>query len=207
VLFFLSAPSPQALNLDKWVGLALGVTCPSHSSCPQACCSDPQPVHRGWGFPPPQLSGPVAQNRLGRQEGRVGASEPPFPPTCSFLLFPILFPNLDFSFLPHGTSSLTSFHSKCGSLLVQEWVCHVIMWPHHMVPLERGHVRAMMETWYHQALGCNFLTKGLSLLVLTRGCVAAQGGHLATVGDSHMFINCKDCPSAYRLQLSCVTTK
>lgn len=33
LLFFLSLPRPsQALNLDKWVGLALGVTCPSHLS-------------------------------------------------------------------------------------------------------------------------------------------------------------------------------
>lgn len=33
LLFFLSLPCPQqALNLDKWVGLALGVTCLSHVS-------------------------------------------------------------------------------------------------------------------------------------------------------------------------------
>lgn len=32
-LFFLSLPCPpQALNLDKWVGLALGVICSCHLS-------------------------------------------------------------------------------------------------------------------------------------------------------------------------------
>lgn len=33
LIFFLFLPRPQqALNLDKWVGLASGVTCPSHLS-------------------------------------------------------------------------------------------------------------------------------------------------------------------------------
>ena len=60
LLFFLSLPRPsQALNLDKWVGLALGVTCLFHLSWPQALLLGPRPAHRGWGSPPPQLSGAV----------------------------------------------------------------------------------------------------------------------------------------------------
>ena len=45
---------------------------------------------------------------------------------------------------PHGTSPLiTSCRPKCGSPLVQEWVRHVITWPHHMAPSEHGHVMGM----------------------------------------------------------------
>lgn len=105
LLFFLSLPRPsQALNLDKWVGLALGVTCPSTSPDPRARLLGPHPAHRGWGSPHSSCQGLWSPDRPGRQEGSkgVGASEPLFP-TRSFLLSPILSSNPDPSSSLHGT--------------------------------------------------------------------------------------------------------
>lgn len=75
LLFFLSPPRPpQALNLDKWVGLALGVTLSfpplltpgpplGRTSCTQGLGASPTPVVRGCG---------VHTGQAGRKEGRGG---------------------------------------------------------------------------------------------------------------------------------------
>lgn len=77
----------------------------------------------------------------------MGASEPrPRSPHSAFLLFFPLFPNPHPGSSLHGTSpAITSLHPECESPPVQEWVCHVTIWPHHMAPSEHGRVRAGMR--------------------------------------------------------------
>lgn len=134
VLLPLSALPPQALNLDKWVGLALGVIC--HPITP-----DPRPAAQAHilntgagGNPQPRCQGLWSLEQPGRKErGNKGLLSTCFL-ACSFLIFlssPQSCPSL------HGTSSLPPFIPRVA--------CLMTMRPHGMAPSGRGHGRAVME--------------------------------------------------------------
>lgn len=73
LLLPLSALPPQALNLDKWVGLALGVF--PITPDPTRPAAQAHILNTGaGGYPPPQMSGAVEPrtSQAGRKEGRRG---------------------------------------------------------------------------------------------------------------------------------------